>query len=147
MLKAMTTIEFCEKSIKRTSYDASSYDRGALGNVYAVLGDNPMFWLLPVSPPTGDGLAFTSFEDTPLRLSKDMDSGRDLRKKKHDEGSPKPKPKGPKGKKHSGAAGTGEAGSDISAQDSESGGEAAADLEKLEDRGIIKDSSRGGSRG
>lgn len=120
MMKSMTTIEFCEKSMKRTGYDTSAYDRGFYGNLRAVLGDNPALWLLPVSPPTGDGLVFTSFEDTPLRLSKDMEAGRDLRKKSHEKlekGLPKQR------SKHN-DAGTGEcAGSDVSGQDSESGTE------------------------
>jgi len=110
MMKAMTTIEFCEKSMKRTSYDTSVYDRGVYGNIRAVLGDNPMLWLLPVSPPSGDGLTFTSTEDTPLRLSKDMEAGRDIRKKTHEHGSRR--------KRHSGAAGTGECGgSDLSSHE------------------------------
>merc|ERR1719389_1556225 len=81
MMKAMTTIEFCEKSMKRSSYDGSGYDRGLWGNIRAVLGDNPLLWFLPISPPTGDGLTFASFEDTPLRLSKDMEAGNDLRRR------------------------------------------------------------------
>mmetsp|Transcript_14810 Transcript_14810/g.33694 ORF Transcript_14810/g.33694 Transcript_14810/m.33694 type:complete len:298 (-) Transcript_14810:47-940(-) len=64
MLKAMTTIEFCEKSMKRSSgtsgssYDVSLYDRGLCGNIRAVLGDNPLLWLLPLSPPSGSGMSF-----------------------------------------------------------------------------------------
>merc|ERR1719272_532035 len=84
MLKAMSTIEFCEKSMKRTSYDSSVYDRGFYGNIRSVLGDNPMLWLLPISPPSGDGYTFASTEETPLRLSKDMEVGRDIRKKTHE---------------------------------------------------------------
>merc|ERR1719231_1998974 len=49
MLRAMTTIEFCEKSMKRAGYDTSVYNRGFYGNLTAVLGDNPMLWWLPVS--------------------------------------------------------------------------------------------------
>jgi hypothetical protein len=78
MLKAMTTIEFCEKSMKRTSYDSSIYDRGVSGNIRAVLGDDPIFWLLPCSPPSGDGLSFWT-EESPMRLSTDMEVGRDIR--------------------------------------------------------------------
>jgi len=109
--KSMTTIEFCEKSMKRAGYDASAYDRGFPGNMRGVLGDNPLLWLLPVSTPFGDGLTFTHCEDTPLRLSKDMETGRDLRKKTHEQMGQKPKKK-----KH---AGTGEC-ADVSGQDSES---------------------------
>ena len=32
MSKAMSTIEFCEKSIKKTGYNHSVYDRGLCGN-------------------------------------------------------------------------------------------------------------------
>jgi len=76
--KAMTTIEFCEKSMKRTGYDTSIYDRSTLGNFQAVLGDNAFLWFLPVSPPTGTGLSFLTEE---TRLTKD--SGRALKKKAH----------------------------------------------------------------
>merc|ERR1719379_2267046 len=58
-LKAMTTIEFCEKAIKRHAYDgdhAQLYNRGLCGNIRAVLGDNTLLWLLPLNPPTGNGL-------------------------------------------------------------------------------------------
>mmetsp|Transcript_66782 Transcript_66782/g.149984 ORF Transcript_66782/g.149984 Transcript_66782/m.149984 type:complete len:379 (+) Transcript_66782:143-1279(+) len=80
MLKAMTTIEFCEKSMKRTRYDASAYDRGVLGNIQAVLGDEWMFWLLPCSAPAGRGLSFVT-ED--MRLTKDMEVGRGVRRRAH----------------------------------------------------------------
>lgn len=60
MVKSMTTIEFCEKSKARIAYDSSVYDRGWIGNIYAVLGDNPWLWLLPLSPPAGDGMSFAS---------------------------------------------------------------------------------------
>merc|ERR1711879_1135054 len=53
MFKAMTTIEFCEKSMKRMHYDGSIYDRGNYGNIKAVLGDNPFLWFLPLNPPSG----------------------------------------------------------------------------------------------
>jgi len=60
MMKAMTTIEFCEKSMKKTGFNGSTYDQGCLGNIQAVLGPNPLLWLWPCSPPTGDGLEFNS---------------------------------------------------------------------------------------
>jgi len=127
MLKSMTTIEFCEKSMKRSGYDSSAYDRGFYGNIRAVLGDHPMYWLLPVNPPSGDGLTFTSFEDTPLRLSKDMETGL----KKSTEKAEKTR-----SKKDSGAAGTGEcAGSDVSGQDSGTEG-LDADLERSRQRDL-----------
>jgi len=66
MVRAMTTVEFCEKSCKRTGYDANVYDRGLLGNVKAVLGEDIKFWLLPMSPPGGRGLVFATDEDAQL---------------------------------------------------------------------------------
>mmetsp|Transcript_49065 Transcript_49065/g.131302 ORF Transcript_49065/g.131302 Transcript_49065/m.131302 type:complete len:352 (-) Transcript_49065:45-1100(-) len=74
MQKSMTTIEFCEKSMKKAGYNASAYDRGVLGNVQAVLGDNPLLWLLPGSPPSGKGLHFLS----------ELETGRGLRGKRRD---------------------------------------------------------------
>jgi hypothetical protein len=71
MLRAMTTIEFCEKS-RRPNFDNTTYSRGVLGNVQAVLGDNPLFWLLPISPPSGDGMTFAPEDDHHLTLSRDM---------------------------------------------------------------------------
>merc|ERR1719195_1561085 len=65
MMKAMTTIEFCEKSMKKSGYNSSAYDRGFMKNLKAVLGDNPLLWLLPCSPPSGSGLSFVE-EDTPF---------------------------------------------------------------------------------
>lgn len=75
MLKSMTTIEFCEKSLKKTGYDTSLYNRGVCGNIRAVLGDNMFLWFLPLSPPSGDGLNFVT-EETPL--CKDLDVARQL---------------------------------------------------------------------
>jgi hypothetical protein len=115
MLKSMTTIEFCEKSLKRTGYDANIYDRGIYGNIRAVLGENPLLWLLPCSLPAGDGLVYVT-EEAPLLhvTSRDMDVGRGIRKKTH-ENNATHKRKG---------AGTGEcAESDVSDSRSESGTE------------------------
>merc|ERR1719375_499709 len=130
MMKAMTTIEFCEKSMKRTGYDASAYDRGAFGNLRAVVGDNPLLWLIPVAPPGGDGLTYHISEHTPLRhsfedtasqtSSRDVEAARESGKMSQE----KPAVQKPKSKRRSGAAGTGECGgSDVSAQESESGTE------------------------
>jgi len=74
MLKAMTTIELCEKWMKKLNYDGSAYDRGSYANVKAVLGDNVWLWLLPLSPPSGDGLTYTS-EDSFLLLHSDTEAG------------------------------------------------------------------------
>jgi len=67
MLRAMTTIEFCEKSLKKAGYgsSSSSYDQGCLRNLEAVLGPHKLLWLVPVSPPRGDGLNFAG-ENTRL---------------------------------------------------------------------------------
>merc|ERR1719487_2337718 len=111
----MTTIEFCEKSMKRAAYDPSVYDRGWLGNIKAVLGDNPLLWFLPIAPPLGDGLGFLT-EETPMRLSRDMEAGRET--------EPKIEPKKPKSKKREGA-GTGELTSDVSSGDSDKAPEMA----------------------
>jgi len=58
--KAMTTVEFCEKSLKKASYNSSVYSHGAYGNICAVLGPKPWLWPLPVSMPEGDGLTWTA---------------------------------------------------------------------------------------
>lgn len=74
VLKSMTTIEFCEKANKRGStYESNIYDKGVYGNLKATLGEYPALWLLPVSPPTGDGLIFIA-EETPL--ARDIETGR-----------------------------------------------------------------------
>lgn len=87
MMKSMTTIEFCEKSLpkkegERRNYDSSLYDLGVYGNIRVVLGDNPLLWLLPVAfgQPAGDGLNFVSSE---TRLTMDMEAGRGMRRKTH----------------------------------------------------------------
>lgn len=106
MLKAMTTIEFCEKSMKRMAYDSNAYDRGLYGNIRSVLGDDPLFWFCPCSLPSGDGLSFT--EEAPLlgASSKDVESGRATRKEKQMGDNATHKRKLRKG----GGAGTGECG-------------------------------------
>mmetsp|Transcript_58883 Transcript_58883/g.113556 ORF Transcript_58883/g.113556 Transcript_58883/m.113556 type:complete len:356 (+) Transcript_58883:147-1214(+) len=86
MLKAMTTIEFCEKSWPRRegecgrSYELSIYDAGWLGNIKAILGDNVLLWFFPCSRPSGDGLNFVSEE---TRLTKNMESGKGIRRRTH----------------------------------------------------------------
>jgi len=65
MMRNMTTIEFCEKTMSgdRNVRKTHSYNLGAQGNFRAVLGDNPLFWFLPMSPPSGDGVHFPSSDD------------------------------------------------------------------------------------
>mmetsp|Transcript_55685 Transcript_55685/g.155192 ORF Transcript_55685/g.155192 Transcript_55685/m.155192 type:complete len:358 (-) Transcript_55685:76-1149(-) len=77
-LKAMTTIEFCEKAFRKSGYDADKFDSGICGNLRAVLGDNELLWLLPCNPPSGNGLTFVK-EETPLR--RDLESGRGIKGK------------------------------------------------------------------
>merc|ERR1719199_1014737 len=65
MLKAMTTIEFCEKKMPKGGKDAvqdagSLYDLGAFGNIKTTLGANPLMWLVPVMPGVGDGLNYVT---------------------------------------------------------------------------------------
>lgn len=68
MSKAMTTIEFCEKSMKKSGYNASAYDLGLVGNMKMVLGPSAACWLLPISPPEGTGLTYVlATENTPLK--------------------------------------------------------------------------------
>jgi len=55
--KAMTTIEFCEKSGKEGQY-RSDFDLGTIGNATASLGPNVLLWLVPILDLSGDGLSF-----------------------------------------------------------------------------------------
>jgi len=73
MLCAMTTVEYCEKSKART-FRWSTYDRGLIGNISAVLGDNPLLWFLPMSMPSGSGLQFLT-EDMYLLRDAEQDKG------------------------------------------------------------------------
>mmetsp|Transcript_67466 Transcript_67466/g.140985 ORF Transcript_67466/g.140985 Transcript_67466/m.140985 type:complete len:348 (+) Transcript_67466:278-1321(+) len=57
MVNATTTIEFCEKTVRKGEGNLS-YDLGVFHNMKAVLGPNPLFWLLPTAMPSGDGLQF-----------------------------------------------------------------------------------------
>merc|ERR1719181_175526 len=72
MVKAMTTVEFCEKSLKKSSYDSSIYSHGYYDNMCGVLGSQPLLWLLPCSFPTGDGMTWPSKKggvEEPLKSS------------------------------------------------------------------------------
>jgi len=105
MLKSMTTIEFCEKQLKRNLQNDSAYNRGFCGNIRSVLGDNMLLWPFPVSPPSGDGLQFT-YEDQ--RLTKDLDVARGKRRAAHQSQKGADVKKERRRKKRS-AAGTGSA--------------------------------------
>lgn len=76
MLKASTTIEFCEKRYRRFGPGpAFSYDIGPWSNMEAVLGPNPLLWLLPLSPPSGDGLSFRVVGGQQSQTGKDAGKG------------------------------------------------------------------------
>lgn len=81
MLKAMTTIEYCEKAGKKEKFSSSRYDRGLFGNVEAVLGDWVLLWLLPLNPPGGTGLFFIE-----APVAKDLETGRDFQRARRDTG-------------------------------------------------------------
>lgn len=97
MSKAMTTIEFCEKSTpKKDGQNAflgrseqSVYDLGLVGNIRAVLGNNWILWFFPIGLPTGDGLNFISDE---TRLTKDLESGKGIRRRTHQKTQRPPRP-------------------------------------------------------
>jgi hypothetical protein len=59
-VKALTTIEFCEKQSGKVSDGPSQsiFSKGVYGNFQDVLGKNPLVWLLPFHPDRGDGLSF-----------------------------------------------------------------------------------------
>jgi hypothetical protein len=87
VLTAMTTIEFCEKSLTKKdgqgkkAYDACVYDFGVLGNMRSILGENPFLWFFPCGMPRGDGLTFIMDE---TRLTNDMEIGnKGVRRKGH----------------------------------------------------------------
>jgi len=109
MLQSMTTIEFCEKKMpkkeSKTHDDAdgtSVYDLGPIRNVQTVLGNNPLFWFLPMNPPEGDGLHYVTSQ-TPLM--KDMEGGRGIRRISHQKQNRLPRPY-PGGLKAAGSGGS-----------------------------------------
>lgn len=59
-VKGLTTIEYLEKP--KLDCDRPLFNRGILGNLKATFGDNVLLWLLPCSPPAGDGFTFVSEE-------------------------------------------------------------------------------------
>merc|ERR1719235_1937322 len=69
MMKAMTTIEFCEKSLKKADYDSSLYHKGAWGNMCEVMGPTPAFWLCPFSMPDGTGLSWVDEKSSLMTAS------------------------------------------------------------------------------
>mmetsp|Transcript_25627 Transcript_25627/g.56514 ORF Transcript_25627/g.56514 Transcript_25627/m.56514 type:complete len:326 (-) Transcript_25627:162-1139(-) len=72
MAQALTTIEFCEKTVKNST--SSPFDHGIFENICDVLGDNPLLWLFPIYRPAGEGLSFltekTRLQGSPRRQKK-----------------------------------------------------------------------------
>jgi len=64
IINAMTTIEFCEKTLPKKDAElktgeTSLYSQSSIyRNISAALGDNLLFWLLPIDGPSGDGLRY-----------------------------------------------------------------------------------------
>jgi len=77
MLKGMTTIEYCEKNFRNPSTKSNMYSRGCFGNVRAVLGNNPLFWLVPFGRPRSNGLSFPTRDLG--RLQVDLEANRSNR--------------------------------------------------------------------
>jgi hypothetical protein len=89
MLCANSTVEFCEKKMPKNdkrnqdtsrSSQTSIYDLGFVGNVKAVLGPNPMMWLIPIETTIGDGLFYVPSSSN---LTQDFDAGKSVRRKTH----------------------------------------------------------------
>merc|ERR1719401_2650056 len=117
--------------MKKSGYDSSVYDLSFFGNIYAVLGDQPLLWWLPISPPSGQGLTFVN-EKSPL--SKDTEKGlKGLRHKKYPYGGNKAKPRkgrfGPVFPRSSGDPVSGSAGSTQGSSADESSDTAAISKE------------------
>lgn len=70
-IKAMSTIEFCEKQVRKTGESHSIYHQGFVRNMKAILGPYPILWLMPICRPKGDGLTFV--EET-SRLAVDLEA-------------------------------------------------------------------------
>jgi len=63
--QGLSTIEFCEQVLPQGGASCwccmetnSMWNLGVFRNFQAVLGDNPLFWLMPFSMPRGTGLAY-----------------------------------------------------------------------------------------
>lgn len=92
MARNTTTIEFCERmrSAGEDSNEAADflrYDMGIFQNISAVLGSNPLLWLLPVGGPSGDGITFPTntcqeeaFDEEPKDLEKASSEAKDSEK-------------------------------------------------------------------
>eukprot|EP00927_Polykrikos_kofoidii_P053966 TRINITY_DN4847_c0_g1_i1.p1 TRINITY_DN4847_c0_g1~~TRINITY_DN4847_c0_g1_i1.p1 ORF type:complete len:312 (+),score=40.47 TRINITY_DN4847_c0_g1_i1:47-982(+) len=73
MSRAMSTIEFCEKAWPKKGRmpveGTSIYDVGIYSNIRAVLGANPLFWLIPCQPSIGDGMHFPTDGAEPMQVN------------------------------------------------------------------------------
>lgn len=56
MCRNMTTLEFCEKHTRRAHLTGANYDKGWYKNLQGVLGESPLFWLVPWDTVQHDGL-------------------------------------------------------------------------------------------
>jgi hypothetical protein len=88
MLRATTTIEFCEKTYRHSGCShrgstTSIYDRAVMDNMKAVLGPSPFTWFLPIVPPAGDGLSFKVSTQVADDEESDSESAALLPKTKH----------------------------------------------------------------
>jgi len=77
VLHGMTTIEYCEKTIKKENYNQSVWNLGLMGNLKAVFGPNILLWFCPCSPPEGNGMNYVTEQS---RLTIDVEAGKGLRK-------------------------------------------------------------------
>lgn len=89
---AMTTIEFCEtrhKYLGSASGSMPSYNQGAWENFRTILGPRPIFWLLPIMTPEGDGLTF-QLSGRRKEPTKDQDETAALLPHGTEDGTPEP---------------------------------------------------------
>jgi len=70
-------------SMGRLTVMFTNPSKNPIGNIRAVLGDNPLFWLLPLSPPSGRGLVFGEEEEDDATLAYDLETTRGKRRKSH----------------------------------------------------------------
>ena len=86
LTNAMSNIEFWEQNDPKpdAEYKATPglYDLGVYNNIKASLGDQMLLWLLPVNPPTGDGIHYPSSEGGQLQIAyEDMEATKTMVRK------------------------------------------------------------------
>lgn len=95
LARNMTTIEFCEQMRSRDDpeeedvMERRDYDVGFCRNFAAVLGPNPLLWLLPLGGPSGNGISFPAAAprhaiEAPSRSSKAKRGTKDLERGRAD---------------------------------------------------------------